>query len=161
MADEFFKDEPDVDRLEVPGSAGYIPIEDLEDQFEQIEKVKDRAENIPPYQKGSAYQAPPPPPVMNMEMFSGAVFGLVHTFGAIATARTKTDPLSPEETKTLVDAVVNVVDQYPDIGGVLSPKVAAWLGLGMATLAVVQPRVIQSKAMGARDVTQPPHPRDY
>lgn len=127
-------------------NAQYIELDALADAFESVEENADKE---PPQPQAGYSEAPPkqPPPQMDMASFNVAIFGLVNVVGGIVASRTKTRPLEMPETKLLSDAVCEVLEQY-DAGGVLSPKAAAWLGLGMAGLGIYGPRF---KERGAPD----------
>jgi hypothetical protein len=59
---------------------------------------------------------------------------LVTVIGGIACARARVTPLEPGEVQALADAVAGVAEQY-DFD--MSPKVAAWIGLGVTASAVI------------------------
>ena len=149
MAGDSFIDEIPDANLTLEGDsegAEFIPLDDLKTAFDNVEKSETENPIDMDYGAGdSPKDEPSAPPEMDMATFNVAIFGLVSALGGIATRRTNTDPLTPQETKALADATIMVVDQY-DVGGVISPKAAAWIGLGMVSLSIIQPRAAAKNA---------------
>lgn len=69
---------------------------------------------------------------------------IIDGLGGIVTARAGVAPLTGEEVQRLGQAVATVAAQY-DLDK-LPPKTAAWIGLGLATMGVVAPRLPQRRA---------------
>jgi len=83
-------------------------------------------ENAPP----AALQADP-------ELMQAAIVPLVRIVGEVLTARAKVSPLDDGEVRHLALALTNVAAQYQFA---MSPRAAAWLGLGFVSSAIIEKR---------------------
>ncbi len=67
------------------------------------------------------------------------LYGFVAVGGKYACRRYRVPPLEKSEIELLAEAINNLVEAYD--WSIKDPKVAAWLGLGAAAMAVVMPRL--------------------
>ncbi len=67
------------------------------------------------------------------------LYGFVAVGGKYACRHYRVPPLEKSEIELLAEAINNLVEAYD--WTIKDPKVAAWLGLGAAAMAVVMPRL--------------------
>lgn len=71
---------------------------------------------------------------LDSKALAGVLVPVILTGGNIACARAKVTPLSQAEAAALSESLMKVAEQY-DLQ--MSPKAAAWIGLGITAAAVI------------------------
>lgn len=123
-------------------------IEDLQElAANEAQGVEDAPETDPASEYGPIVEDAP----QRASMPSGAVkmiaANVASVIGTMICTRARVDPLSPDEIEKLADASAELAAEY-DLGN-LSPRAAAWIGIGVAVFSVAAPRIEQVNARRA------------
>jgi len=106
------------------------------DELDAIYQRYVDAEQAPEQAADSEPLPPRPDPAL-----AAILSSLVTSIGGIVTDRAGVDPLTAGEAAAVGEAGANVLSQY-DLAD-MSPRAAAWVGLGLSVVAVALPRLEQ------------------